>query len=365
MRTRIIFALVAAVTLAGCAGSGAGGPFPNPPGGGSTPTSLTSQEAAQAGADSAMAEIERGSLDSSLFSGSVGVVLSSARVPMSVNPATGTCHNGVIKTVTVISPTETQYDVQVFYDLACTQLRRDTFSDVQMPNPSTENITRTIKNYNNSGLLLSTRDASFSVTGSPGNFSAVVTSSLFVGTETTPEQQSGHQLTVAPQNATTWTIAGNGAAIDNVGVPSINESFGDAVILQNTTATTDASSDVTFAGTRNKTVYKGALGSLSLPASPPFTVSGGSQVGSGSLTGSIEFDSSDNLLNVSINGTLVNGNLITVTSSGSGATIAINGTISSPGGTQLATFSVDRFGDGIITYANGTQALIIDWHVVK
>ena len=102
-----------------------------------------------------MAEIERGSLDSSLFSGSVGVVLSSARQPMSIHPATtGTCVNGVIKTVTVVSPTETQYDVQVFYDSTCTQLRRDTFSDVQMPNASTENITRTIKNYNNSGLLL-------------------------------------------------------------------------------------------------------------------------------------------------------------------------------------------------------------------
>jgi hypothetical protein len=366
MRTRIIFAIVAAITLAGCSGGGAGSPFSNPsnPGGG-TQSQMTSQEAATTGADSAMSEIGRASLDSSLFSGSVGVVLSAQKAPMSVQPATGTCNNGVIKTVTVISPTETTYDVQLFFDNACTQLRRDSLSDVTMPNSSTENIVRTIKNYNNSGLLISTRNANFSVTGSPGNFSAVVTSALTIGTESSPEEQDGHQLTVAPQNATTWTIAGNTARIDNIGIPSINESFGDAAILQNVTATVDPSNDVTFAGTRNKTFYKGALGSLSIPASPPFSVSGGTQTGAGTLSGSVEFDANDNLLNVALNGTLANGDTIVVTSSGSGPTIAINGTISSPGGTTLATFSVDRFGDGLITYANGTQAVIMDWHVVK
>lgn len=365
MRTRVIFAIVAAITLAGCSGGGAGSPFqnPNPPGGGSQ---MTQQEAAQTGANSAMSEIERGSLDSTLFSGSVGVLLSSSKAPMSIQPqTTGTCVNGVIKTVTVISPTETQYDVQLFYDKACTQLRRDSFADVQMPNPSTENIARTIKNYNNAGLLLSTRSANYSVTGSPGNFSAVVTSALTVGTETSPEEQSGHQLTVAPQNATTWTIAGNSARIENIGVPSVNESFGEAALLQNVTATVDTSSNVTFNGTRNKTFYKGALGSLSIPSSPPFGVSGGSQTGSGSITGTIEFDVNDQLVSVALNGTLANGDGIVVTSSGSGSTISINGTITAPGGASLATFSVDRFGDGLITYANGAQAIIIDWHVVK
>ena len=367
MRTRIIFAIVAAITLAGCSGGGAGSPFSNPsnPGGG-TQSQMSSQEAAQTGADSAMSEIGRASLDSSLFSGSVGVVLSTQRAPMSVKPATtGTCNNGVIKTVTVISPTETTYDVQLFFDNACTQLRRDALSDVTIPNSSTENIVRTIKNYNNSGLLISTRNANYSVTGSPGNFSAVVTSALTIGTESSPEEQDGHQLTVAPQNATTWTVAGNGARIENIGVPSINESFGDAAILQNVTATVDPSNDVTFAGTRNKTFYKGALGSLSIPASPPFSIIGGAQTGAGTLSGSVEFDANDNLLNVALNGTFANGDTIVVTSVGTGATIAINGTISTSGGTMLATFSVDRFGDGLITYANGTQAVIMDWHVVK
>jgi hypothetical protein len=148
-------------------------------------------------------------------------------------------------------------------------------------------------------------------------------------------------------------------------VPSVNESFGEAALLQNVTATVDTSDNVTFAGTRNKTFYKGALGSLSIPSSPPFGVSGGTQTGTGSLTGSVVFDSNDQLVSVALNGTFANGNTVVVTSSGSGATISINGTISAPGGAQLATFSVDRFGDGLITYANGSQAIIMDWHVVK
>jgi hypothetical protein len=365
MRIGTILSIAGAIALAGCSGAGGGGPLPNPSNGNSGNGSMTQQEAAQTGADSAMSEIQAGGLNSTLFSGSAGVLLSTARVSQSITRATAPCVNGVIKTVTVISPTETQYDIQTFFDIACTQLRRDNFADVQIPNSSTELIARTIKNYNNSGLLLSTRTANYSVTGSPGNFSAVVTSALDIGTSTTPEDQSGRQLTVAPQNSNTWTIAGNGAHLDNESIPSINESFGEASVLQNATASVDVSGNVTFAGTRNKTFYKGALGSLSIPSSPPFGISGGAQLGTGTLTGTVVFDSNDNLVSVALNGTFANGNTVVVTSSGSGATIAINGIISSPSGTQLATFSVDRFGDGLITYANGSQAIIMDWHVVR
>jgi hypothetical protein len=35
-------------------------------------------------------------------------------------------------------------------------------------------------------------------------------------------------------------------------------------------------------------------------------------------------------------------------------------------GAQVATFSVDAFGDGTLTMAaGGTQSVITDWHVVK
>src|SRR6516165_782483 len=85
MRTRIFFAIVAAITLAGCSGGGANGTLPNP--GSGTTQPMSQQEQAQTGVDSAMSEIERGALDSTLFSGSVGVTLSSA-IARSISKAT-------------------------------------------------------------------------------------------------------------------------------------------------------------------------------------------------------------------------------------------------------------------------------------
>lgn len=366
MRTRIIFAIVTAIALAGCSGGGAGNPFNNPPNNPGS-SSMTAQEAAQAGTDAALSTIEQGSLSATLFSGTSGVTLSNAQLPASLQPlANGVCNNGVIFTKTVISPTQTQFEIQYFYDLGCTQLHRDVVSLVTQVSSSSETIVRTGKTYNNSGLLMTTRSSNFAITGSPGNFSAVITGDLVVGTSSSPAALFGHQLTVAPQSATVSTIAGNSARVENVVIPAINESFGSASVLQNVTATVDPSTgDTTFAGARNSTFYKGSLGALSIPSLPPFTVNGGTQIGTASINGSVAFDSLDQLLSVALNVTLVNGDTIVVTSTGSGATIAINGVISNPSGTQLATFSVDRFGDGLITYANGAQAVIMDWHVVK
>ena len=364
MRTRIIFALMAAIALAGCAGGG-GSTVPGPGSGGGG-SNMTSQEAVQSGADSALSTIESGDLANPLFSGSTGVTLFSSSVkPMAAPMTSGTCNNGVIFTKTIISPTQTQYEWQYFYDLGCTQLRRDVVSLVTQTGTSSFTIARTAKDYNNSGLLMTTRTVNYAVTGSVGNFSAVATGQLVVGTSSSPAALFGHQLTVAPQSSTVSTIAGNSARVENVVIPSINESFGSDALLQNVTATLDPTTgNITYAGARNSAFFKGALGSLTIPSAPPFVVNGGTQIGTATVNGSIVFNSMDELLSVALNVTLVNGDTVVVTSTGSGATISINGVISSPSGTQLATFSVDRFGNGIITYANGSQAIILDWHVV-
>ena len=54
-----------------------------------------------------------------------------------------------------------------------------------------------------------------------------------------------------------------------------------------------------------------------------------------------------------------------MTSSGTPPAVSINGTITNAGGHVVATFVVDQFGDGIITYADGQQGIIIDWHVIS
>jgi hypothetical protein len=363
MRTRIIFAILASIAIAGCSGGGGLGV-------GSTTTQTskaTTQEIAQAGTEAAFAPIETGSLEVGLYDGEMGVPLSSARAPQSAfsSSANGTCNKGVEHTVTVISANQTQYETKYFYDKACTTLAKDVVSLATMNSSSSESIVRTATNYNLSGLVLDTRKSNFAITGAPGNFSAVVTSDVFIGTSTTASVQLGRQFTVAPQSGSVSTIAANSGKIVNVGNPRINESFGHMGVLSNGTMTTDSLGDITFAGSHAGTFYKGPFGSLTLSAAPPFTVSGGSALGTTNVSGSVEFDPMGNVAAVSITGSLWNGDSIAVSSSGTPPGVAINGTITDTSNNPVATFSVDQNGDGIITYASGWQALIIDWHVIR
>lgn len=310
-----------------------------------------------------MDPVQEDNLSASLFDGTAGATLDIAKRNAQLSSVG--CNNRVERTVTHVSPTETIYETKYFYDQACTQLAKDVVSDVVQPSQSSETINRTTTWYNHAALQLGRRKTNFAVTGAPGNFSAVVTSDFFVGSSTSPESQRGHQLTVAPQSQNVFNVAGNGGWVDNENAPTINLSFGGQGQLQNVTATVDGSGNVTFAGSHLETISKGALGSISLSSSPPFTITGGTVLGNRTSTGTIEFDNLGNLVALNINVTLINGGSAVLTSSGTPPSVSINGTIMNSAGQVLATFSVDQFGNGIITYADGQQGVIIDWHVVS
>lgn len=360
MRSKIVCALAASVVLAGCSGAGGGGstlPPVNPPGQGST-------NAAQSAAQSAMAPVSAGDLTNGLVSGSYGQTLSVGGHTSSVRALSVQCVNRHEFFVTKISLTETKYEAKFFYDNACTQLAKDVVADVTIPSPSSESIVRTARWFNLSGTQLANRTANFNITGAPGNFSAVLTSAFFVGSSNQPTNQFGGQFTIAPQNSNTWTLAGDHADIYNDVVPSVNASFGVSAALQNVTATVDGSGNVTIAGSRNANLQVGSLYSLTMPSAPPFSVSGGTVIGAANQSGSIQFDAAGQLIAVSVTVTTSNGFTVTMTSSGPPGSIAINGVVKNASGQQVATFTVDQYGNGVITYANGTQALIIDWHIV-
>ena len=103
---------------------------------------------------------------------------------------------------------------------------------------------------------------------------------------------------------------------------------------------------------------------MTMPSAPPFSVSGGSVIGSGNATGSVAFDAAGQLIAVNVTVHTVNGFTVVMTSTGSPGSIAINGVVTNSSNQQVATFTVDQYGNGVITYANGSQALIIDWHIV-
>ena len=361
MRTSLTFALLTAFALAGCSGGGSGAPSnPNPGTGGSTPSSM---DVAQSGALAASDAIEQGSLESDISSGSMSSS-ASFRVRSNVRPALadGACNNGVERTVTVVSPTETKYDVKFFYDAACTELGREVQSDV-VTGASGETIVRNAANYTLTGTLLTTRVTNYAITGVPssGNFTQFLTSALTVGTAGSPEAQIARTDTFEAATPSNGGISGSsGRVVNPAGFAS---SYGHNAALSGATWSIDGSGDVTFAGTRNGELYRGTFLGLTLPSTPPFTVSGGTEIGGSTVTGSVEFDVNGNLIAVTLNGTFLKGDTLSVTSSGSPLTVS--GTIASSSGATVATFTTDQYGDGTITYANGSQGLILDWHVVR
>ena len=358
MRIRLTFALLTAFALAGCSGGGSGvpsNPNPNPGSGSSTPSSM---DAVQSGTLAATDPIEQGSLEADILNGS----LSSTSVRLRANVASGGCNNGIERTVTVVSANQTNYDVKYFYDAACTELGREVQSDV-VTSGSGETITRNATNYNLSGTGLTTRATTYAITGTPasGNFTQFLTSALTLGTSGNPAAQIERTDTFATSTPGSGTVSGSSGRVANPA--GFASSYGHNAALSGVTWSVDGSGNVTFSGGRNGELFKGPFLGLTLATAAPFTVSGGTEIGGSTVNGSVVFDVNGNLTSVSLTGTFLHGNTLNVTSSGS--PIAINGTIANSGGTTVATFTVDQFGDGIITYANGSQGLIYDWHVVR
>jgi hypothetical protein len=355
MRTPILAALVAAALLAGCGGGGGTSPSaPSaviPPSGGSA---LSQQDIAQSSADAAFEPIDTGEADAAVGNGTLGAS-SAARSAQSLPHA---CKNRTTRTKTVNADGSVTVETIRYYDDACTQPERDAVA-VFASNGGTATVSRTVTTYNLAHVQLGVRKSQYALTGSSTNGSWVVTSAFYPGTSASPITQYGH---AASLSASAYTA--NTGRIANDAKPSIDASYGHQSTV-NATVANDASGDTTFTGARNGIAFKGALGALTLSSAPPFTVSGGKQLGTSALTGSITFDADGDLASVSLTGTLVNGNNLVVTSSAAAnGAVTVNGTITTAAGAPFATFTTDASGNGILTLASGVQVPIVDWHVV-
>jgi hypothetical protein len=356
MRSPLLAVVITASLLTACGGGGGSSPSPALPGGGnqSPSSTLSSTDVTQSSTDAAFEPMDTGEADSGLGNGSLGV----SSATRSVQSLPHACKHRTTRTVTVNSDGSITVETKHFFDDACTQLERDAVA-IRSTNGGTLNVARTVTTFNLAQLQLGVRKSNYSLTGASNNGSWILTSAFYPGTSATPMTQYGHaaSLNAAAYNANTGRIA-------NVAKPSVNASYGHQSVVS-AAISNDAAGDTTFTGTRNGTFFKGALGSLSLSASPPFVISGGKQIGTAALNGSVSFDSDGELLSVAINGTLLSGNTLVVTSSAdANGIVTVSGTITSPTGAPVATFKTDASGNGILTLADGTQIPIVDWHVV-
>ena len=356
MRPSLLAAVVAAAFLAGCGGGGGSAPVPG--GGGSsgttTQSSLSSTDVAQTSTDAAFEPMDTGEADDGVGNGILGAS-SSSRSAQALPHA---CKNRTTRTVTVNADGSITVETIHYYDDACTQVERDGVA-IFKSSGGTATVARTITTFNQAHLQLGVRKSNYALTGASNNGSWVLTSAFFVGTSTTPITQYGHaaSLSASAYSANTGRIA-------NDAKPSINASYG-RQSTANASVSTDSSNNTTFSGTRNGIAFKAALNGLTISSVPPFIVSGGTQIGTTSLTGSVTFDSDGELSAVALNGTLLGGNMLVVTSStDANGIVTVNGTITSSTGASVATFTTDASGNGILTLANGTQVPIVDWHVV-
>jgi hypothetical protein len=311
-------------------------------------------DVAQTSTDAAFEPMDTGEADASLFNGGLGAS-STARSTQTVSHA---CKNKTTRTVTVNGNGSITIETIRYYDAACTQIERDAVA-IYSTSGGTATIVRTVTTYNQAALQLGVRKTTYTLTGSTANGSWTVVSAFYPGASATPITQYGHAASLSGNAYTAST-----ARIANDAKPSIDASYGRQSSVS-ATVSTDASNDVTFTGSRNGTAFKAALGGLTISSVPPFTISGGTQLGTSALTGFVTFDADGNLTAVSLSGTLPGGNSLVVSSStGANGALTVNGTISSPTGAQVATFTTDANGNGVLTLANGTQVPIVDWHVV-
>ena len=355
MRSPILAAIIAASFLTACGGGGGSSPSPTVPNDQtSTNSALSSTDVAQSSTDAAFEPMDTGSADAGAGNGILGAA-SSGRSAQALPHA---CKHRTTRTVTVNADGSVTVETIHYFDDACTQVERDDVA-VRASSGSTATIARTVTTFNQAHLQLGVRKSNYALTGASNNGSWTLTSAFYPGTSTTPLSQYGHSasLNASAYSATTGRIVNNPK-------PSINASYGHQSAAS-ATISNDAAGDTTFTGTRNGAAFKGALGALTLSAAPPFTVSGGKQIGTSALTGSVTFDSDGELIAVALTGTLVNGNSLVVTSStDANGVVTVSGTITSPSGAGVATFKTDADGNGILTLANGTQVPIVDWHVV-
>jgi hypothetical protein len=380
-----IGAVALAAALAGCSGGGGGSASLLPGGGGGN----------AGGSGNATAQSETAIATTNALGSPLKSVAddNAAISPQSAGDRTESSGNGSCNNYSEFFAPDKNGDPNstetiLFYDSACTQPARDAVRIFSSTGATSETVNRTVKNYaQGNGTPIATRaeattitNATFDANGFPKvatGFDRVVVSSLDLsGIKTIDED---HEQVMLPQSGSVNQYCGDTAGFNATGFAALNETFGWSGGTSGVgTRTVNGDGTITWSATHAGTNYKGTIGSLSIVTgsqnvvcpitAPMFTLAGGTSTGAYTIPMSATYQGSI-LTNLTIsNAQLASGATLNVTTNAGVAPTAsnfISGTIAN-GGTQIATFNVDTFGDGVLTVtATGVQYVINDWHVVK
>ncbi|MDE2571981.1 MAG: hypothetical protein KGM44_05600 [bacterium] len=317
---------------------------------------------------------------------SISAPASGARRTQSL--ALGQCNNGFEFFAPDKNGDPNSTEAEFFYDQTCTEPARDAVRIYNRTSSSSETVNRTETLYalnNSTPIATSVRtntitNATFDTYGFAvvaSGFDRVGTGYLNVSGSRTID--SDGEIVMQPASGNVSRFCGDSAGFNATGFQRLGETFGwQGGDLSGGTRTVNGDGSVTWASTRSGFAVKGAIGSLSIAtgtqntscpiSTPMFTIAGGTQLGSYNVPVSVTYRQGM-LTNLTVtNGTLSNGDTLNVTTSSSQPPTSqqfISGVLSN-GGTQIATFNVDAFGNGTVTISSsGAQFVMTDWHVVR
>jgi hypothetical protein len=384
MRAHLTLMCLATVALAACSGGGSGGSLPSGSGGGGTGTTTQStNEQAVAATNGVGTPVKNfASYEASISTSTSSAAASNVRFATTASAATasGACKSGVefFSPDTAGDPNSTE--TKLFYDLACTDLARDTVRIYTASSSTAESVSRSEMLYAmNNGTPIATRTSTEAIAGATfDSFGFPIAADGFTRSATSQLAIAG---SIVMQAATSDTngFCDDSAGFSVTGSTSLGETFGWAGgVLAGGTRTVNSDGSVTWTATHAGTGYKAPIGGLSLAvgtlntscpiATPAFTLAGGTSDGTYSIPVVASFKSGILQSLTVTNATLSNGNTLSISTTPGAlpsSSSFITGTISQSG-TQVATFSVDAFGDGVLTVTKtGAQFVITDWHVVK
>lgn len=385
MRGTTLGLVLAAAMLAGCSG---GGSSAVPAGtGGTTGGSTTQSETAIATANAVGAPMS----NLADYNNATASLQSNARSAQSVQlgvcqatPGGGSYEFFSPDVNHDANSTEQQY----FYDTSCAQLARDVVRVWTSSGASSETVNRTAKIYarGNATPIAVRTDAETIADAAFDQYGFAIPADGFARSDSgtlqyagTNAVTSGDELVVSASSGSSQSFCGDAAGFNVNGIPALNETFGwNGGVLSGGTRTVNADGSVTWTATHAGSTYKGAIGALSIAtgtpntscpiATPAFTLAGGTSLGAYTIPATATYKSGI-LIGLTIaNATLASGATLNVTTNASVSPTSsgfITGTVSNAA-TQIATFSVDAYGDGTLTVsANGAQYVITDWHVVR
>ncbi len=389
MRAHLTLMCLATVALAACSGGGSGGGLPTGSGGGGGTTIQSTNEQAVAATNGVGTPVKNfSSYEASVSTATPSGVASNKRFAASTASATGSCTFGVefFSPDTAGDPNSTE--TKLYYDLACTDLARDTVRTYTASGSTAETVSRTEMLYAmNDGTPIATRTSTEAIAGATfdsfgfpiaaDGFTRSATSQLTIAGAKTIS--SGDELVMQAAASGTNGFCDDSAGFNVAGSSTLGETFGwSGGVLAGGTRTVNSDGSVTWTATHAGTGYKAPIGGLSLAvgtlnsscpiATPAFTLAGGTSDGTYSIPVVATYKSGILQSLTVTNATLSNGNTLSISTTPGAlpsSSSFITGTISQSG-TQVATFSVDAFGDGVLTVTKtGAQFVITDWHVVK